>query len=111
MRRAQQVLTPDEYQLLVWQAMSEKELDEFARSYALSHRWLTYHTWLAVHSEDGFPDRFFVREGRIIAAEFKREGRWPTDAQYLWLAELQLAGIEVHVWHPHDQADIEEVLR
>ncbi|MDP2660359.1 MAG: hypothetical protein Q8R28_06490 [Dehalococcoidia bacterium] len=90
--------------------MSEEELDNWAVYLAELGGWRTYHTWSAMHSAKGFPDRWFARGGRVIAAELKREGKWPTAEQYDWLGELQLGGIEIYVWHPHDQDDMQAVL-
>lgn len=108
---AQEHLTVEEFHQLVWRSTPEEELDNWAVKLANLGGWLTYHGWSSEHSESGFPDRWFVRGNRLIAAELKSEGEWPTQEQYLWLAALQLAGIEIYVWHPHDQDDMAEVLR
>lgn len=46
---------------------------------------------------NGFPDRFFAKNGRVVLIEFKAPGRKPSPQQLLRHAELRAAGVEVHV--------------
>ena len=50
----------------------------------------------------GFPDLVLTGRGRVIFAELKAEGKYPTAKQREWLAALESAGAEVHVWRPRD---------
>ena len=63
--------------------------------------WHTYHTWLSIRSQPGFPDLVLVRE-RVIFAELKAEKGKLTAHQKGWLDTLTTAGAEVYVWRPSD---------
>jgi hypothetical protein len=60
----------------------------------------------------GFPDCVLVRD-RVVFCELKAHKGRLSDAQSVWLDELELAGVETHVWRPQDWTDgtIERVLR
>jgi len=49
----------------------------------------------------GFPDLVLVRE-RLVFAELKAERGRLGPAQSVWLAALEAAGAEAHVWTPAD---------
>ena len=61
----------------------------------------------------GWPDLFMARprDGRVIAAELKRDGARTTPDQDAVLDVLRASGVEVHVWRPADFDRIAEVLR
>jgi hypothetical protein len=59
----------------------------------------------------GWPDVFAVRGPRRLAAELKTGRRKVTAAQRAWLAALEEAGVEVHVWYPSMWDEIERTLR
>lgn len=88
---------------------------EFLRQVAELGRllgWRTYHPWLSIRSERGWPDLAMVRPPRLILAELKRDGGKPTPSQAEWLALLgAVPGIEVHLWRPADFDAIAAVLR
>ena len=70
-------------------------------------RWLT-----PVQGDVGFPDLVLARQGRLIFAELKREGRKPTPPQQGWLEVLATcAGVEVYLWTPADWGEIVRILR
>lgn len=73
--------------------------------------WTCYFTHRAQHSPSGFPDCWFVRDGRLLVRELKRDGQVPTAAQAWWLEALRGAGINAGVWTPKDwpaiQAELE----
>lgn len=83
-----------------WQA----QVEEVAARYG----WLTYHTHDSRRSDPGFPDLVAVKGGRLVFAELKAPGRYPTEEQREWLRALDAAGQEVTVWWPKD---LPEVLR
>ena len=58
----------------------------------------------------GFPDLLLVRRERLVFAELKRETGVLTSDQAVWLAALEAAGAETHVWRPSDLAQVQEVL-
>lgn len=60
----------------------------------------------------GWPDLFLVHEdGRVLAAELKRDGAHATPEQLECLIALRRASIPAIVWHPSDWLAIEETLR
>lgn len=79
-----------------------------ALAHALAYR--TYHPWLSIRSERGWPDLAIFREGRFLLAELKTDKGKLTDKQQEMLAALEAAGVEVHVWRPRDWDTIVEIL-
>lgn len=99
--------------------MTEAQLEASTLDLADWCYWLSYHTYDSRRSARGFPDRVFLRRGRMLFVEFKSEAGKLTPAQERWLTELRLVAsksrgaVEVHVWRPADWFGgvIEEVLR
>lgn len=60
-------------------------------------------------STDGFPDRFYAKNGRVVLIEFKRDGKEPTPIQYQRIKELQNAGVEAYV--VDNETDAKRILR
>lgn len=58
----------------------------------------------------GFPDLVMLRGRRLVIAELKLKGKYPTIEQRKWLAAWALTGAEVHVWRPDDWKAIEACL-
>lgn len=59
----------------------------------------------------GFPDVCMVRRGRLVFAELKVGTNRTQANQDEWLDDLRMvAGIEVFIWYPKDQEEIESVL-
>ena len=74
--------------------------------------WTTYHPWLSIHSERGWPDLALCRPPRLVLAELKSATGKTTAPQDRWLDLLRdCPGVEVHVWRPTDIETIAEVLR
>lgn len=73
---------------------------------------MTKHGWVTPVAADGkgWPDLLLVRD-RVIAAELKADAGALSDDQRLWLAALERAGIEVHVWRPADAQIVLQTLR
>ena len=61
----------------------------------------------------GFPDDLLVSEGRLLAAEYKREGELATGDQQAWLQAFWRSNptVEVYVWWPSEEAAIAACLR
>lgn len=96
---------------------SEKQFEQAVVDYSKLMDWLSYHALNSRGSEAGFPDRVFVRDGRLLFVEFKTEGGRASSAQHRWLEALGrvVAGregpVEVHLWRPRHWDRIVEVLR
>jgi hypothetical protein len=58
----------------------------------------------------GFPDLVLVRGRDILMVELKTDKKYPTPHQRDVHAKLERAGIDVRVWRPKDQDEIEAVL-
>ena len=93
--------------------ITEKQFQEEIRKAALIHGWRFFHPWLSIHSTGGFPDCTMVhaKKKRLIFAELKPEGKYPTRDQKQWLEDLLSVGVEAYLWHPSDMDEIWEILR
>ena len=99
---------------LVARAMSEADLSDNVRQLAVSLNFLAYHTWRSDHSPAGYPDWTFVKDGRLIFVELKRQKGKLSPHQDEWLDTLRTcAAIEVYLWRPSDwlNGTIERVLK
>jgi hypothetical protein len=101
---------------------AERDFQRTLIEYARLRGWRVYHArpaltqrgrWLTpVQGDVGFPDLVLARQGRLIFAELKREGRKPTPLQQGWLEVLATCPcVEVYVWTPRDWNAIVEILR
>ena len=110
---ATQTITPA--QVVIAREMLERDLSQLIFDAARKLRWLVarYPTFRPTHTTPGFPDLVLVRNGRLIFAELKREGKDPTDDQEDWLFALRGTAAEVYTWRPRDWMDgtIEALLR
>jgi hypothetical protein len=66
-----------------------------ACEYARLRGWLVEK--VVSQTRNGWPDRFFLRHGRVVLCEFKKPGKEPTIQQAKRHKELRDAGAEV-VW-------------
>jgi hypothetical protein len=120
-RRRARLPTPgaSEAERVIFSAWREDDLLNYALSTGRMLGWRVYHTRYSLRSSAGFPDLVAVHagQGRVLYAELKREGLWPTegrigaggrwvDGQREWLADLHDAGDEVYLWWPSDSRDI-----
>ena len=77
---------------------------------------LVYHTHDSRRSAPGFPDLVLAHpDGRLIFAELKRGGQYPTTEQRLWLAALSRVAeenplVETKLYRPADWEQIVEDL-
>jgi hypothetical protein len=92
-------------------SLSEKQFLEQVRELAKALGYHTYHPWLSIRSERGWPDLAIWRPGRFILAELKSEKGKLTASQTRIIETLKEAGVEVHVWRPSDFDEIVELLR
>jgi len=61
-------------------------------------------------NEAGLPDLILIRRPRLIFAELKRDGEYPTPAQQAWLNDLAACDQEAFCWHPADWRTLERIL-
>lgn len=92
-------------------AMTEKEWQKQVVDLARALGWRTYHPWLSIRSERGWPDLALFKPGRFLLAELKRETGDVSPAQESMIADLRAAGVTVYVWRPSDWDEVVEVLR
>lgn len=107
-------ITPDAYRATIVQQMTEAQLrDQHIIPLANTLGWRCYWTWTSLHSPSGFPDLVLVKPPRLVVAELKMVGRYPTLKQCEWLEALEACGVETHIWTPKAWLDgrIEAVLR
>lgn len=123
MRQLPLPLSTDEAVMAVWSAWSEDTLQSYVLKTARLTGWLAYHTRFSIKSAAGFPDLVLVREDRLIFAELKRQGLWPTEGrlskgavphwvvgQREWLQALDQTQADVFLWWPSDAHDIATIL-
>lgn len=70
--------------------------------------WTVYHTFDSRRSNPGFPDLVCARNGELLFAELKREKGKLSPEQLVWLALIESAGIECHVWRPSQVDEVKE---
>jgi hypothetical protein len=98
-------------------AETERQLETAVVELAHYCGWRSYHSWMSIHSAQGFPDLTLGRRGRLIFAELKAEKGKLSAHQEAWLAELRLVQsasggiVAVYCWRPSDWPEIEEALR
>lgn len=82
--------------------MKEAQLQSAVEDLLTRYGWLWYHTHDSRRSPKGFLDIAAVKRDRVIYAELKQAGSYPTPEQRDWLRALCTAGQEVTVWWPKD---------
>jgi hypothetical protein len=90
---------------------SEKHFMATVIGVARLYKWRVYHTRDSRGCEPGFPDLVMARDGDVIFAELKLDGKKPTPAQQAWLDALPAALVGVYCWTPSQWAEIEERLK
>ena len=92
--------------------LTEKQFQRQVTDLAHLLRWNTYHPYLSIHSERGWPDLTLIRPPRLLFAELKTAKGKTTVHQEKWLGLLgECPGVEVYLWRPADWEEIAEALR
>lgn len=73
----------------------EKDIEGDVCKYAKAKGWISVK--VARTYPNGFPDRFYAKDGKVILIEFKRDGEEPNVQQEKRIRELRGAGVTVHV--------------
>lgn len=81
--------------------MLEKVIEKKSCDWAATQGWLS--AKLTSPSFRGWPDRVFMREGRVVFIEFKTPTGRTTPLQEACLNRLRSAGAETHVCHSIDE--------
>lgn len=118
-------VSTEEAERLIWSSWSEDQLLGYVRTTAKAAGWMCYHTRFSLKSEAGYPDVCLVQKetGRLLFAELKRQGKWPTEGhlsrgaiprwvvgQREWLEALAATDAEVYLLWPSDCHDIATIL-
>lgn len=108
--------TLEEFNQASLQRMAEDDLQSHIIGYAAALGWKHYHTWRSDHSPSGFPDLELARAEprvRIIKAELKRQGEWPTLDQIGWLDLYSAMGdpVESYLWRPEHLSVVWDILQ
>lgn len=74
---------------------SESSIEQKDRDAARKAGWVVAKIMRA--SPNGFPDRFYAKDGRVLLIEWKKPGGRLSEQQKHRHAELRAAGVEVHV--------------
>ena len=101
-------------QQAVINSITETELSDNVRQLATALNFLAYHTWRSDHSPAGFPDWVFVKDGRLIFVELKRQKGKLSPHQEEWILELiPCNSVEVYVWRPSEwlNGTVERILK
>ena len=91
-------------------ALTEKQWQNTVVELARSLGYRTYHPWLSIRSERGWPDLAIFKPGRFLLAELKSEKGKLTPAQEEIIAELRESGVEVYIWRPSDFDTVAAIL-
>jgi hypothetical protein len=116
-------VTASEAERVIFSTWREDELLNYVLATARTVGWKVYHTRYSIKSASGFPDVVAVSRTRrrVLYAELKREGLFPTESRFApsghwvvgqreWLKDLADAGAEVYLWWPSDTRDIATIL-
>ena len=100
--------------------INEAALQNAVIELAKLYGWLVHHTrpcqmqsgrWATpIQGHAGFPDLVLVRAPETIFVELKSAIGKTSDKQDEWIAALQAAGQEVHIWRPKDITEIKKRL-
>lgn len=106
-------------------AVSETDFQKAVIRLATLQGWLVNHQrpaqnrrgeWSTpIQGHKGYPDLTLVRDRRIIFAELKKQGAYPSPEQKQWLSTIETVAqgcplVAVYVWRPSDWDTIENVL-
>jgi hypothetical protein len=82
--------------------MLERDIEIPACEYARARGWFCEKIMKC--GRNGFPDRFFARNGNVVLIEFKRPRKGPTPQQTKRHDELRAAGVTVYAVNDLDEA-------
>ena len=68
----------------------EKKVEQKAKRWARDHGW--YARKFTSPSQRSVPDDLFLKDGKVIFIEFKREGETPTPAQWVEIDTIRKNG-------------------
>lgn len=88
-----------------WRWMHPRPALDTRRRVAGKAQWRT-----ALQGNPGWPDYAITDGTRFMVVELKSEDGTLSPDQRAWLAMLQQAGVETHVFRPSDRAEIEALL-
>lgn len=80
----------------------ESTIEGKAVAFAKSRGW--WEAKIMRANKRGIPDRLFIRWGRVVFIEFKREGEVASMQQQLRMAELIAQGVEAYCFDSYDAA-------
>lgn len=75
--------------------MLERELEQKCCKYAKEQGWFT--SKFVSPNNAGVPDRLFIKDGRVVFVEFKREGEKLRKLQAFMKSTMELHGADVRV--------------
>lgn len=75
------------------------------------NRWSWWHDQDSRKNKRGLPDLLLWKPHQFMACELKTETGIVTDDQARILREWEQAGVETHVWRPHDWDEVAARLR
>lgn len=82
---------------------SESDIEQKHRRDAEANGWFVEKIMRT--SRNGFPDRFYAKNGRVVLIEWKKPGGRLSKQQELRHAELRAAGVEVYTVDNVDEAN------
>jgi hypothetical protein len=98
------MVTPQEAWMMQARTWKEAQLEAEFHTLATALGWRWFHPPRAVKEKitAGYPDDTLVKPPRLLFAELKQEGKYPSVEQRAWHADLLACGVEVYVWRPYD---------
>ena len=96
--------------------MTEAQFTKRLMQYGRDNGWLCFHVFATGPKSvscHGFPDMIFLKDGKLVVAELKRDKpnkTYPDKRQREWLQAFVDAGIPTYTWRPDDLDQIVEVL-
>ena len=83
-------------------AISEVDIEHMVCVWATDNGWLAPKLqWLA---QTGWPDRTFIKDGKVIFIEFKKPGGVVSKKQHHWIGRIRAQGIPVAVFDDPTEA-------
>lgn len=93
-------------------SISEDDWHVTVRQTAEAFGWWAWHDNDSRRNEAGWPDLALIRPPRFVFAELKTQtGRLSVAQRGLLGLMARCPGVEVYVWRPSDQRDMERILR